>query len=137
MTDTLVVHRTASAGATWILQTYTPRSPARCSISRTRSYRLVGGLLLTLLATALILVLGTGRRRARAMVAAKTAELAFQATHDPLTSLPNRALVQDRAAQLIARPRPGAGGMTGRCSSTSTASRRSTTRWATPPATSS
>ena len=112
MTDTLVVHRTASAGATWILQTYTPAVSGSVFHNPNALYRLVGALLLTLLATALILVLGTGRRRARAMVAAKTAELAFQATHDPLTRLPNRALVQDRAAQLIAG-RTRAGGMTG------------------------
>ncbi|HTY95924.1 MAG TPA: sensor domain-containing diguanylate cyclase [Solirubrobacteraceae bacterium] len=110
--DTLVVHRTASAGATWILHTYTPVASGSLFGNPNALYRLVGGLLLTLLATSLILVLGTGRRRALAMVAAKTAELAFQATHDPLTRLPNRALVQDRATQLIAG-RTRAGGMTG------------------------
>jgi len=36
-------------------------------------------------------------------VAAKTAELARQATHDPLTGLPNRTLVLERATQMIAR----------------------------------
>lgn len=113
MSATATVHTTASAHATWTLQTYATGvsgslfAPGSGSLFARRNavVRLLGGLLLTLLATSLILLLGTGRRRALAMVSAKTMELAFQATHDPLTRLPNRALVQDRATQLLAAQR--------------------------------
>jgi diguanylate cyclase (GGDEF)-like protein len=66
---------------------------------------LVGGTALSVLVTALLLVLATGRARALRLVGVKTSELAFAAMHDPLTSLPNRALVTDRATQLLARAR--------------------------------
>jgi len=65
----------------------------------------------------LVLVLGTGRRRALSLVREKTRELSqknrelsHQASHDGLTGLPNRALVLDRAKQMLARTarRPGA-----------------------------
>jgi diguanylate cyclase (GGDEF)-like protein len=64
---------------------------------------LIGGTLLSLMFGLLGFVLGTGRRRALALVHEKTRELAHQALHDTLTGLPNRALVLDRAEQLLAR----------------------------------
>jgi diguanylate cyclase (GGDEF)-like protein len=73
---------------------------------------LVGGILLSLLLSALVFVLGTGRARARRLVELKTGELRHLALHDPLTGLANRALITDRVEQLLARTRrtgvPGA-----------------------------
>ncbi len=64
---------------------------------------LIGGTLLSIVIGLLMLVLGTGRRRALSLVREKTRELSHQAMHDTLTGLPNRALVLDRAEQLLAR----------------------------------
>jgi diguanylate cyclase (GGDEF)-like protein len=103
MADTLVVHSVPAAHARWVLQTFTPGVSNVVFKRPNALLRLLAGVLLTLLASSFILLLATGRRRALAMVAAKTAELAHQATHDPLTGLANRTLVLDRAEQLIAR----------------------------------
>jgi diguanylate cyclase (GGDEF)-like protein len=66
---------------------------------------LLGGLALSLLLGALIYVLGTSRSRALRLVSERTEELHHMALHDPLTDLPNRALILDRIHQMLARSR--------------------------------
>jgi diguanylate cyclase (GGDEF)-like protein len=66
---------------------------------------LFGGILFTTVLAALILVLGTGRSRALLLVEERTDELHYQAFHDALTGLPNRALILDRVQHMLARAR--------------------------------
>ena len=66
---------------------------------------LFAGIALSLLLGALILVLGGGRTRAKAQLFERTRQLRFQALHDPLTGLPNRALILDRTQRMLARAR--------------------------------
>jgi diguanylate cyclase (GGDEF)-like protein len=66
---------------------------------------LLGALALNALIAALIFALGTGRARSNQIVVERTDQLLYQAMHDPLTDLPNRALIADRIDQLLARNR--------------------------------
>ena len=100
----------------WTVQTFAPEPSAGIFAHTNAMMLLIGGVLLSVVVGLLVLVLATGRRRALSLVHEKThelseknTELAHQALHDPLTGLPNRALVLDRAQQLIERtaPQPG------------------------------
>lgn len=66
---------------------------------------LVFGLLVTTLAFLLYRALSRSRQQAWGLVGEKTDELEYRALHDPLTDLPNRTLVLDRAEQILARAR--------------------------------
>jgi diguanylate cyclase (GGDEF)-like protein len=64
---------------------------------------LFGGILFTALLAVLIYVLGTSRSRALLLVEERTDELHYQAFHDALTGLPNRALINDRVQHMLAQ----------------------------------
>ena len=66
---------------------------------------LVGGIALSALLALVILLLGTSRSRALVLVHERTEQLRYQAFHDSLTGLPNRALILDRMASMLARAR--------------------------------
>jgi diguanylate cyclase (GGDEF)-like protein len=66
---------------------------------------LLGGSLVSVLIGLLVLGLGTGRARALRLVGEQIGQLSYQAMHDGLTDLPNRALLTDRAEQMLARAR--------------------------------
>jgi diguanylate cyclase (GGDEF)-like protein len=87
----------------WAMQSFGPGVTAAVFANRDALILLIGGVLLSVLVGVLGAVLGTGRTRALSLVREKTGELSHQALHDPLTGLPNRALVLDRAEQMIAR----------------------------------
>jgi diguanylate cyclase (GGDEF)-like protein len=63
------------------------------------------GLLFTALAFLVYRGLSGSRQLAWSLVGEKSEELEYRALHDPLTDLPNRVLVVDRAEQMIARAR--------------------------------
>ena len=66
---------------------------------------LLAGILVSLLFGAVTYLLGTGTARWRLLIDRRNHELHFQALHDSLTGLPNRALIMDRIDQLLARNR--------------------------------
>jgi diguanylate cyclase (GGDEF)-like protein len=93
-----------SLGEGWLVQVSgTADSPLAADAQG--AIALVFGLLVTLLVFLLWRVLARSRQRAWGLVGEKTDELEYRALHDPLTDLPNRTLVLDRAEQILARGR--------------------------------
>ncbi len=66
---------------------------------------LVVGIALSLLLGVLAYAFGIGQAHWRVLIDERNHELHFQALHDSLTGLPNRALIMDRIDQLLARNR--------------------------------
>ncbi len=91
-----------SLGQGWIVETSgTADRPIASTWQGLLAFAFGG--LVTLLVLMLYRVVSDSRRRAWSLVSEKTGELAHRALHDPLTDLPNRSLVLDRAEQILAR----------------------------------
>jgi diguanylate cyclase (GGDEF)-like protein len=88
----------------WVL-TVSGKPPVEAAATAQGLVVLAVGVLLTLLLFGFYRVLALSRQRAWGLVGEKTQELEYRVLHDPLTGLPNRHLVLDRAEHVLARAR--------------------------------
>ena len=86
----------------WTLRTFGPPVSASILSHSDALAVLIGGTVLSVLLGLVIFVLGTGRERALAL-AAQSRKQPREDLYDPLTKLPNRALMLDRAERMLAR----------------------------------
>jgi diguanylate cyclase (GGDEF)-like protein len=96
---------TTNLGSGWTVQTYADIEGDGMLADPRAIQLLLAGLAISVLVALLFYALATGRARAAALVRKRTQQLRFQALHDPLTSLPNRALILDRIEQMLGRAR--------------------------------
>ncbi len=89
----------------WVVQTFAPATEQGVLTDPGALGVLLGGFAFTVLLGSFIYVIGTGRTRALLLVHERTGELRHQAFHDSPTGLSNRALILDRAGQMLARAR--------------------------------
>jgi diguanylate cyclase (GGDEF)-like protein len=97
-------HARRELGEGWVLET-SGTADAFASPNARGIIALGLGLLVTILVFLLHRVLSGSRRRAWTLVGERTGELEYRALHDPLTDLPNRSLVLDRAERILSRAR--------------------------------
>jgi diguanylate cyclase (GGDEF)-like protein len=93
------------ADGRWVVSVSRPAPRDLSSPDAVAGIAFLAWLVIGLLLFALVLVLARGREHALRMVDEKTGQLRHQALHDALTGLPNRALIMDRAEQLLTRAR--------------------------------